>query len=72
MCIKPTSLYDTYVLNPLIWHLCIKHRYLVAIPKLMVPTLEGGTDGDGLFPAFTFEKVCVCMYVCMYVCVLTH
>mmetsp|Transcript_3187 Transcript_3187/g.4979 ORF Transcript_3187/g.4979 Transcript_3187/m.4979 type:complete len:303 (-) Transcript_3187:285-1193(-) len=29
--------------------------YMVMIPKLMVPPLEGGTDGDGLFPDFSFE-----------------
>jgi len=26
--------------------------YYVVVPKLLVPALEGGTDGDGLFPDF--------------------
>mmetsp|Transcript_120349 Transcript_120349/g.236521 ORF Transcript_120349/g.236521 Transcript_120349/m.236521 type:complete len:264 (+) Transcript_120349:72-863(+) len=29
--------------------------YLAVVPKLMVPPLEGGTDGDGLYPTFSFE-----------------
>ena len=30
--------------------------YTSIIPKLMVPPLDGGTDGDGLPPDFTFDK----------------
>lgn len=32
-----------------------ENGYYCIIPKLMVPPLEGGTDGDGLYPTFSFE-----------------
>lgn len=30
--------------------------YYAVIPKLMTPPLEGGTDGDGLYPHFDFQN----------------
>jgi dienelactone hydrolase len=29
-------------------------NYLAVVPKLLAPGLKGGTDGDGLYPSFSF------------------